>query len=61
MSITETRSNLASATPCARRLRKGKVAAALARLGRPLEVRAVAEIFTGLSKAGSPEHSSAVI
>jgi Histidine kinase-like ATPase domain len=50
MSITETRSTLAPSTPCARRLRKGKVAAALARLGRPLEVRAVAEGFTGLSK-----------
>lgn len=50
MSITEARSNLAPSPPCGRRLRKGRVAAALARLGRPLEVRTVAEGFAGLSK-----------
>jgi hypothetical protein len=43
MSITEAGSTLAPSATCARRLRRGKVAAALARLGRPLEVRVVPE------------------
>jgi anti-sigma regulatory factor (Ser/Thr protein kinase) len=50
MSITKAGSTLPPSAPCARLLRRGKVAAALARLGRPLEVRTVAEGFAGLSK-----------
>lgn len=49
MSITEAGSKLA-ASSCARRLRSGRVAAAQARLGRPLGARTVAERFAGLSK-----------
>lgn len=50
MTITEAGSNLAPTPPYARRLRNGRVAAAPARLGRPLEVRTVAEGFAGLPK-----------
>jgi anti-sigma regulatory factor (Ser/Thr protein kinase) len=50
MSITKADSNLAPLSSRARRLPNGRVAAALARLGRPLEVRTLAEGFASLSK-----------